>query len=208
MSFQADIFSTPSAEGRVFSINQAHLTFHDMQMEVNDISGICYGFRYGQGTDLVGYGEYIYQFIDTSNDAIAFTMANDPATAKDNFELHNQLEHAIWLNAGNALLNKIVRAIHDGQELKIAHLTLNRQGIQFDEQPYLSPRRVTIPWHEASGYVQHGTLFISSFYNSAINTSLSVLSAYNAVVLQRILQYLSSNKYLIGVLNGNQPPLA
>lgn len=208
MSFQADIFSTPAAEGKVFAINHEHLIFHDTQMEVKDISGICYGFRYGQGSDLVGYGEYIYQFIDTSNDAVAFTMANDPATAKDNFELHNRIEQAIWLYAGNALLNKIVRAIHDGHELKLAHLTLNRNGIQFDEQPYMNSRKVTIPWREASGYTQHGTLFISSFYNSANSTSLSLLSAYNAVVLLRILQYLGSNKYLIEVLSGNQPPLA
>jgi hypothetical protein len=208
MSYETDIYATPAAEGQVFSINHEHLIFHDTQMEVRDISGICYGFRYGQGSDLIGYGHYVYQFVDTSSDVISFTVSNDPATAQSNLMQHNQLEHAIWLYAGNALLNKIVRAIHGGQELKIAHLTLNTQGIHFDDQPYISARRNTIPWREAAGVTQHGVLFISSFYNSSLSTSLNVLAAYNAVILQRILQYLVSNKYLIEVLSGTQPPLA
>lgn len=208
MSYETDIYAHPTAEPQVFMLNHEHLIFHDLQMEVKDITGILYGFRYGQGTNMQGYGQYLYQFVDSSNDVIAFGFYNDPATMHQNMILHAEIEQAIWFYAGNVLLNKTVRAIHDGHELIIGHVTLNRLGIHIEDQSYMGSRKQTIPWREASGYVQNGMLFITSYYNSSTSTALNLLSAYNAVVLHRILQYLGSNKYLIEVLNGTMPPLA
>ncbi len=177
-------------------------------MEINDITGILYGFRYGQGTNPTGYGEYHYQFVDTSRDVIQIRMANDPATEAANARQHAEIENAIWNFAGNILLNKIVRTIYSGTEIPIGHLKLNRSGIQFEQDFNGRIISSVLPWKEAGSYSQFGRLHITSFYNNSIGTSIDLLSAWNAVVLERLLFYLRTNKYLVEVLCGQQPPLA
>lgn len=207
-SFETDIYESATAQPKVFLINHGHLIFHDLQMEIKDLIGFTYGLRYGQGTDIIGYSEYMYQFIDASHDVVAFTMRNDPSSFQANTALHTDIEQALWFYAGDSLLNTMVRTIHDGHNVTVGTLTLNRGGVHFTVDHYMGGRQQAIPWNEAAGHVHHGTLFISSYFNRSVGTTLDLLSAYNAGIVYRILQYLTHNKYLVDVLKGNVPPLA
>jgi hypothetical protein len=215
MSYTAEIYSTPGTEPKVFSIDREHLSFHDTQMEVKDIVAFCYGSTpyYGSlstewaGTQVTG-GRF-YRFVDTSNDVIDFGIMYWPGNNDYTNSIAAQIEYWIWEYFGIRLINDMIRNIHAGYNIQIGELVVNRNGIQFTDRRY-SQRTYdyALDWEDVVGWPENEWLLIRSKRDAGISFPVDLRSTLNALVLQRILQYIETNLELRDILRGTKPPLA
>jgi hypothetical protein len=195
-------------ESKVFSIDPEHLSFHDLQMDIADITGFCYGRIINTSAGMPAGGSHHYKFEDTSGDIIGFGFQDGPLINGDTHtSLTISLENAVWEYLGNHMLNRLVREIHNGKEIRVGELLLNRGGIHVTPHEVYRPPFV-IPWEYAIATAQNGSLVISSVIRGEDICSLPLRTTMNAHVLYRILYYMQNNVYLRDVLRGINPPLA
>lgn len=215
MSYQAEISTNFNEEPKVFSIDHVHLSFHDLQMEVKDIVGFCYGTTPDHGTlstEMLGFsatGAYFYRFIDTSNDIIDFNMMYWPGNFEQVRTIATQIEYWVWEYIGVRLLNDTVRHIHAGYNITIGNVLLNRNGVHFTDNRHTQPGTdYSLDWHEVTGWTENVILQIRSKRNDRISFPVELYTTINALILQRILQYIDINAELREILRGLRPPLA
>lgn len=195
-------------EPKVFSIDQQHLSFHDLQMDIQDITGFCYGRVINTSAGMSTGGSHHYRFEDTSGDVIAFGFQDAMLISADtNMYMATSLENATWEYLGNPLLNRLVREVHAGKEIRIGDVLLDRGGMHVKPQEVYRPPFM-IPWEYAIATAQNGSLVVSSAVRGEDLFSLPLRTTLNAHVLHRILYYMQNNVYLRDVLRGINPPLA
>lgn len=209
MSYEAEIRMNMVEEPKVFLIDREHLTFHDLQMVCNDITGMCYGEHVQVSMGFATGGHHFFKFVDTSNDVLHFGMINWTGNMTENRNIAHEIVYWVWEYIGNRLVNDMVRTINSGTMAEVGHVHINRVGIHFIDARYSGrEQQYTIAWHDAMGYAENGWLVIRSKTDGAIATSMQLLNVINAVVLHRIFHYLGSNPELCDILRGFRPPLA
>lgn len=209
MPFRADIYETPDAPGKVFYIDNKILSYHDIEMNIEEVRGFRYGtvMQFWEGYNF-REGFSTFDFIDTSNDVINVLMLNTMKVQDENLATMSNMAFAVQKYVGNKLVLDMISAIHHGAEVSIGNVMVDRYGVHFtNNNSWGRESRWDIPWEQIRHWSLNGQLNIASYSHGDANLWLDARLEYHVHTLHAILYSIQQDPATLGRLRGMQTPL-
>jgi hypothetical protein len=214
MSFEIEI--KPNAfTSKIFSIDDRHVTYHDLQMELQDVTGLRYGATSKRVNGFEVGISYEIGFLDSAEDTIDITFADGLFNVNEAEHMFNSILNAVWLSVGNCILQEYVSKIARGETALIGGFTCTTEGVQISRKPLFGKEKIhTVKWNHIRHSIDEGFLNFKSAIDSDVYASVAITSRWHAVLLCELFQQARTSRATLDYLTGKnsvntiEPPLA
>jgi hypothetical protein len=209
MAFTIDVFEDPLSDtGKVLSIDNRVLQYHDLEMYIHEIAGFMYGTLTQYFEQANAHEAYsTFTIVDTSGDAINISIKSSWETQAEDQRVSNEISTALWKYFGNKLVNDMMRAIHAGVEVRVGGITAHRGGIRFENtNSFGAATQCNIPWEVVGGMYRNGSLMIYSFTDKDCFHWLDLRTVLHAHTLGGVIRMIMTDPTLMLILKGQRMP--
>jgi hypothetical protein len=204
MSFEIEI--SPNAfTSQLLTIDDHHVTYHDLQMELQEITGIRYGAVSKRMNGIEMSVSYYIGFLDTTEDMIEIKFSDRVFQINETEKIYNTVVGATWHHIGNRIMQDFVSRISKGETVVVGGFTCSKNGIEIIKKPLFGKEKIhTIKWNHVRHSIDNGFLNFNSAIDSDVYASIGISSRWNAVVLCEIFQQARTSRKMLDLLTGIQ----
>lgn len=202
MAYEVELDSMLLAP-KLFSVDDIHLTFDDMQMECTEVTAFAYGTFVSRTEGLFKNQQYHFQFKDSASDELFFSFSNPHHIDLKAEDVYEKMCAEIWNAIGNRIYTQAIGSIISGQSFRVSDATFSRNGMTLEHHPLFGTKySVTIPWNEIEATQGEGNLYLKSAANPKDKVALNLRTDYNALIVLRIFEGIEGDPSFVNVLSG------
>ena len=176
-------------KNRQLKIDQQSIEYDGKEMYCKDVKDIRYGVTQVRVNGINTSRNYEIVLRDRRGDKIKIFFTTAFGIKKDQIEnVYGMILDSLWYAATARLLDDMYQELWKGENVTVGHVDITPLGLKFTTGFWRWKKDRFIAWESCTKSVSDGRIWLNSTTEKKANTSLALLTDWNAVTLYSLLK--------------------